>query len=144
MRAVRKDYFLDHDHSCYVDQWDWERVITPSERNLDFLKDTVRRIWKVIMGAERQAQELFPELKADGIPDLPEELTFMHAEELLEMYPDLPRKQRETAILQEYPGRVHHRHRLDAADGYPHEMRAADYDDWVTDHLRRRAGRCTA
>ena len=63
MRAVRKDYFLDHDHSCYVDQWDWERVITPKDRNLDFLKKIVTRIWKVLVEAERFAQELFPKLK---------------------------------------------------------------------------------
>ncbi len=65
MRAVRKDYFLDHDHSCYVDQWDWERVITAEERNLDFLKDVVRKIWKVLKGAEMHAQELFPQLRTD-------------------------------------------------------------------------------
>lgn len=58
MRAVRKDYFLDHDHSAYVDQWDWEKVITADERNLDYLKDTVRRIWKVIKTAETYVQEL--------------------------------------------------------------------------------------
>src|ERR1700758_2402800 len=63
MRAVRKDYFLDHDHSAYVDQWDWERVITSEERNLDFLKTIVRKIWKVIVGAEKLAQSLFPKLK---------------------------------------------------------------------------------
>jgi aspartate--ammonia ligase len=61
MRAVRKDYFLDHDHSAYVDQWDWERVITEEERNLDFLTDVVKRIWRVLKGAETHAQELFPQ-----------------------------------------------------------------------------------
>ena len=63
MRAVRKDYFLDHDHSAYVDQWDWEKVMTPEQRNLGFLKDTVRRIWRVLRGAEAHAFELFPKLK---------------------------------------------------------------------------------
>src|SRR3990172_5335278 len=92
MRAVRKDYFLDHDHSCYVDQWDWERAITAADRNLDFLKDVVRKIWKVLKGAERHAQELFPKLKTDRYPELPDELVFLH----------------------------------------PQEMRAADYDDWLT------------
>ena len=103
MRAVRKDYFLDHDHSAYVDQWDWERVMTPEQRNLDFLKAIVSKIWKVIVGAERQAQELFPALRDPKYPSLPEQITFLHAEEILDMYPDLPRKQRETAILQRYP-----------------------------------------
>ncbi len=134
MRAVRKDYFLDHDHSSYVDQWDWEKVITPEDRNLEYLKDTVRKIWKVITGAEEFVQELYPQLKDPRYPNLPKELTFIHAEEILEMYPDLPRKQRETRLLQEvspavfiigigYP----------LKDGMPHELRAADYDDWITD-----------
>ncbi len=132
MRAVRKDYFLDHDHSCYVDQWDWERAINAADRNLDFLKDVVRKIWKVIKGAETHVQGLFPRLKTDKYPDLPDELTFLHAEEILEMYPDLPRKQRETKILQTYPGVFIIGIGWILKDGYPHEMRAADYDDWVT------------
>ena len=132
MRAVRKDYFLDHDHSSYVDQWDWERVITPKERNLEYLKDTVRRIWKVIRGAGVHVQEMFPALKSSKYPGVPEELTFIHAEDLLDMYPDLPRKQRETAILQKYPAVFIIGIGWVLKDGYPHEMRAADYDDWVT------------
>ena len=133
MRAVRKDYFLDHDHSSYVDQWDWERVIKMEDRNLAFLKDVVRKIWSVITGAEDYVQEMFPELKNPKFPNLPKQLEFFHAEEILEKYPELPRKQRETKMIQEYPaifiigiGSV-------LKDGYPHEMRAADYDDWITD-----------
>jgi aspartate--ammonia ligase len=133
MRAVRKDYFLDHDHSCYVDQWDWERVMTADQRNLDYLKDTVRKIWKVIRGAGKLAQDMYPELKKAKYPDYPEELTFLHAEELLDMYPDLPRKQRETTVLQKYPAVFIIGIGWVLKDGYPHEMRAADYDDWVTD-----------
>jgi aspartate--ammonia ligase len=133
MRAVRKDYFLDHDHSSYVDQWDWEKVITPEQRNLDFLTDTVKKIWKVIYGAGQHVQELFPELRNDKFPDFPEELTFIHAEEILERYPDLPRKQRETRIIQDYPAVFIYGIGWPLADGYPHEMRAADYDDWVTE-----------
>jgi len=132
MRAVRKDYFLDHDHSAYVDQWDWERVIGEKDRTLDVLKDTVKKIWGVIKDAELALHREFPQLARTGQPHLPEELTFLHAEEILDMFPDLPRKQRETQILQRYPaifiigiGSV-------LKDGYPHEMRAADYDDWVT------------
>lgn len=133
MRAVRKDYFLDHDHSSYVDQWDWEKVITADMRTLDTLKDTVRKIWKVIRGAEKMALAEFPKLRDPRYPELPDELVFLHAEEILEMYPDLPRKQRETKVVSEkHPaifiigiGSV-------LKDGYPHEMRAADYDDWVT------------
>ena len=133
MRAVRKDYFLDHDHSCYVDQWDWERVITAEHRNLNFLKGIVRGIWKVLKGAEVHAQKLFPQLKTNKYPDLPEELKFLHAEEILDMYPDMPRKQRETAILQKYPAVFIIGIGWTLKDGYPHEMRAADYDDWVTE-----------
>ncbi|OGC93887.1 MAG: aspartate--ammonia ligase [candidate division Zixibacteria bacterium RBG_16_53_22] len=132
MRAVRKDYFLDHDHSSYVDQWDWERVITAKERNLEYLKDTVRKIWKVIRGAGLQAQAMFPALKNPKYPPIPEELTFIHAEDLLAKYPDLPRKQRETKIIQEHPAVFIIGIGWVLKDGYPHEMRAADYDDWVT------------
>jgi aspartate--ammonia ligase len=133
MRAVRKDYFLDHDHSSYVDQWDWEKVITAEDRNLDYLKDTVRKIWKVIRGAGLHAQELFPALKKAGFPEIPEELEFFHAEDILDMYPDLPRKQRETRLIQEHPAVFIIGIGWVLADGYPHEMRAADYDDWVTE-----------
>ncbi len=133
MRAVRKDYFLDHDHSVYVDQWDWERVITADQRDLAYLKDTVRAIWRVLRGAERHVQELFPQLRTDRYPDLPEELVFIHAEDLLSRYPDLPRKQRETRILQEIPAVFIIGIGWTLADGYPHEMRAADYDDWATE-----------
>jgi aspartate--ammonia ligase len=133
MRAVRKDYFLDHDHSCYVDQWDWERVITEDQRNLDLLTDVVKKIWKVLRGAESHVHEMFPQLKSSKYPNMPEELTFLHAEDILERYPDLPRKARETAILQEYPAVFIYGIGWTLEDGYPHEMRAADYDDWVTE-----------
>jgi aspartate--ammonia ligase len=133
MRAVRKDYFLDHDHSVYVDQWDWERAIAPEQRNLAFLKEVVERIWKVLVGAECFAQDLFPRLKDGRYPNLPEKLTFLHAEEILDAYPDLPRKQRETMVLQEYPAIFIIGIGWPLKDGYPHENRAADYDDWITD-----------
>ena len=133
MRAVRKDYFLDHDHSAYVDQWDWERVMTMEERNLDFLKHIVNKIWKVIRGAGKYVQDLHPKLKTKKYPDFPEELTFLHAEDILDMYPDLPRKQRETQVLQKYPAIFIIGVGMPLEDGYPHEMRAADYDDWITD-----------
>jgi aspartate--ammonia ligase len=133
MRAVRKDYFLDHDHSAYVDQWDWEKAITAEQRNIEFLEQAVNKIWKVLVNAEKYAQELFPQLKTRQYLNLPEKLTFLHAEDILEMYPNLPRKQRETAILQEYPAIFIIGIGWPLKDGYPHEMRAADYDDWVTE-----------
>jgi aspartate--ammonia ligase len=137
MRAVRKDYFLDHDHSAYVDQWDWERTITADQRNLDFLTEVVQKIWKVLKGAETLVQEMYPQLKSDKYPDMPDELTFLHAEDILDMYPDLPRKQRETRVLQEYPAIFIYGIGWTLADGYPHEMRAADYDDWVTETVSK-------
>jgi aspartate--ammonia ligase len=133
MRAVRKDYFLDHDHSAYVDQWDWEQVIRDTDRNLDYLKDVVRRIWKVITGAQRHVESLFPQLRDPRYPPLPEEVRFLHAEEILDAYPDLPRKQRETAIVQKYPAVFIIGIGWPLKDGFPHEMRAADYDDWATE-----------
>jgi aspartate--ammonia ligase len=133
MRAVRKDYFLDHDHSAYVDQWDWELAITEDQRTLPFLKGVVEKIWRVLKGAETHIQRLFPQLCSDNYPNLPEKLTFMHAEDLLDRYPDLTRKQRETSILGEYPAIFIYGIGWTLKDGYPHEMRAADYDDWVTE-----------
>ena len=133
MRAVRKDYFLDHDHSAYVDQWDWEKAITEKERNLKYLTETVQKIWTVIKSAEKHVQKLFPQLNTDKYSNLPEKLTFIHAEDILDKYPNLPRKQRETKILQEYPGTFIYGIGWPLQDGYPHEMRAADYDDWITE-----------
>jgi aspartate--ammonia ligase len=132
MKAVRKDYFLDHDHSAYVDQWDWERVITTDQRNLDFLTDVVKKIWKVLVGANDMLLDRWPQLKGGDYPPMPRELTFLHAEDILDAYPDLPRKQRETAILQEHPAIFIYGIGWTLEDGYPHEMRAADYDDWIT------------
>ena len=133
MRAVRKDYFLDHDHSAYVDQWDWEMVITEKQRNLQFLTEVVEKIWKILKGAETHVQEIFPQLKTDKYPNLPDKLTFIHAEDILAQYPDLPRQQRETEIVKEYPAIFIYGIGWTLKDGYPHEMRAADYDDWVTE-----------
>ena len=136
MKAIRKDYFLDHDHSVYVDQWDWERVITAEDRSLDFLKDIVEKIWGVIRGAGIMAQEMFPQLKTSKYPDFPEKLTFLHAEEILDLYPDLPRKQRETRVLMEKaPALFIIGIGWPLKDGYPHEMRASDYDDWVVETI---------
>ena len=139
MRAVRKDYFLDQDHSAYVDQWDWEIVITKEMRHLNLLRDVVERIWAVIYEAGRMVRKDFPGLNSGDYPDIPQNLKFFHAEEILERYPDLPRKQRETKMVQEvHPaifiigiGNV-------LKDGYPHEMRAADYDDWISPTIKKK------
>jgi aspartate--ammonia ligase len=133
MRAVRKDYFLDHDHSAYVDQWDWEQAITAEQRTLAYLTEAVQRIWKVLKEADTLLREEWPALATSRYPVLPDELEFIHAEDLLAAYPDLPRKQRETAILQEHPAIFVYGIGWPLADGLPHELRAADYDDWSTE-----------
>ncbi|MDJ0868912.1 MAG: aspartate--ammonia ligase [Myxococcota bacterium] len=138
MRAIRKDYFLDHDHSAYVDQWDWEKVIGPQDRNLDYLRASVEGIWKVIHGAAQFVCEQFPALAASRHPRIPEELQFFHAEEILDRYPDLPRKERENRMLQEVaPALFIIGIGWPLEDGFPHEMRAADYDDWITETVVR-------
>jgi aspartate--ammonia ligase len=131
MRAIRKDYFLDHDHSAYVDQWDWERAIAAQERTLDHLTATVRAIWRVLKEAESMLLERWPVLGSFGT--LPAELEFVHAEDILARYPDLPRKQRETMMLREHPALFIYGIGWPLADGLPHELRAADYDDWSTE-----------
>jgi aspartate--ammonia ligase len=135
MRAIRKDYFLDHDHSVYVDQWDWEKAIHPSARTPAFLTQTVQTIWGVLKEAEEFLHERWPALADDRYPPLPETLTFVHAEDLLDAYPDLPRKQRETKLLQEYPAVFICGIGWPLADGLPHELRAADYDDWSSETI---------
>ncbi len=107
--------------------------MTAEQRNLVFLKEVVGKIWKVIVGAEKFAQDMFPQLRDPRFPSLPAELTFLQAEEILEMFPNLPRKQRETAVLQRYPAVFIIGIGWPLKNGYPHEMRACDYDDWVTD-----------
>ena len=133
MHAVRKDYFLDHDHSAYVDQWDWELVIERSDRTLEYLRQVVDKLWAVIKAAERELKQRFPALKSRDHPDLPDAITFIHAEEVLERYPGLPRKERETRLLQEHPAVFLCGIGWPLGDGLPHELRAADYDDWSTE-----------
>ena len=135
MRAVRKDYFLDHDHSSYVDQWDWEQVIAPADRTLGYLRETVRALWACFLEADQAARKEFPAL-AEKLAPLPRELVFLHAEEILAKYPTLPRKQRETQIVKELHGVFIIGIGATLKDGYPHEMRAADYDDWCTPTIK--------
>jgi aspartate--ammonia ligase len=128
MNAIRRDEVLDNLHSIYVDQWDWERVISKEERNLDFLKNTVRKIYEVLKETEMVVYKKFPELQ----PFLRDEITFVHSEELQERYPGLSPREREDAITKEkgavfvigIGGKL--------ADGIPHDGRAPDYDDWTT------------
>ncbi|MFJ1430947.1 aspartate--ammonia ligase [Capnocytophaga canimorsus] len=128
MNAIRADEELGNLHSLYVDQWDWELVINKEQRNVSFLKAIVRRIYATLLRTEYLVCESFSQIK----PILPEEIHFIHAEELLQKYPNLSPKEREAAIAKEYKavfimgigGTLSH--------GEKHDGRAPDYDDWST------------
>ncbi|MBX2931621.1 MAG: aspartate--ammonia ligase [Chitinophagaceae bacterium] len=128
MRALRPDEDYSHIHSIYVDQWDWEKHITKADRNLSYLKHTVTNIYKAIVETEHAIQQFYP----DNKPILPEKIQFIHAEELLQKYPTLTPKQRENAITKEYGAvfLIGIGHNL--SNNEPHDLRAADYDDWST------------
>ena len=126
MNAIRRDEELDNLHSCYVDQWDWEKVIRKEDRNEETLKAVVRQIFKVIKHMEHEVWYKYPQ----AVKHLPEDITFLTTEELTERYPDLTPKQRENAAVKEY-GCIFLMHIGDKlADGKPHDGRAPDYDDW--------------
>ncbi len=126
MNAIRRDEELDNLHSCYVDQWDWEKVIHQKERTEETLKATVRQIFKVIKHMEHEVWYKYPQ----AVKRLPEEITFVTSEELLSRYPLLTAKARENAAAKEY-GCIFLMHIGDAlSDGKPHDGRAPDYDDW--------------
>ncbi len=129
MNAIRSDEVLDNLHSIYVDQWDWEMVMPEASRNLNYLKQVVRRIYGALLRTEYLVYEIFPEIK----PILPAEIKFIHAEELLKKYPDLSVKEREDKAAKEYGaifiigiGGV-------LSNGKPHDGRSPDYDDWTSE-----------
>ena len=128
MNALRPEEELDNIHSIYVDQWDWEKVIMHEQRTLDFLKKTVRRIYEAIKVTENKLYVEFPQIE----PMLPEDIYFVHAQQLLEMYPDLSPKERENAVTKEYKAVFVIGIGGKLSDGKPHDGRAADYDDWTT------------
>ncbi len=128
MNAIRADEELGNLHSLYVDQWDWERVMTAEERNIDFLKMIVRRIYSTLLRTEYLVSESFPEIK----PILPEEITFIHAEELRCLYPDKTPKEREYEITKKYKAVFIIGIGCALGDGQKHDGRAPDYDDWST------------
>lgn len=128
MNAIRADEELDNLHSLYVDQWDWEAVITQRQRTLAFLEDVVRRIYAAIRRTEYLTCETYPELKAF----LPEEIHFVHSEELLQMYPDMTAKEREDAICKKFGAVFIEGIGGLLSNGEKHDGRAPDYDDWST------------
>lgn len=128
MNAIRADEELGNLHSLYVDQWDWEMVMSPSERNLSFLKSIVKRIYSAIVRTEYSVYEIFPAIK----PILPKDIHFIHSEELLQKYPDLTPKEREDKITEEYGAVFVMGIGGNLSDNTPHDGRAADYDDWTS------------
>ncbi|MEE9117336.1 MAG: aspartate--ammonia ligase [Calditrichia bacterium] len=128
MNAIRPDEVLDNIHSLYVDQWDWERVISGEERNVDFLKKIVRQIYDVIRRTEKYTCQHYPVIE----PILNEEITFFHSEDLEEMYPELTPKEREKEVCKEYGSVFVIGIGADLKNGNPHDDRAPDYDDWST------------
>ena len=128
MNAIRTFEQLDNLHSLYVDQWDWEKTIRKEDRNLDFLKDTVGRIYTAVKKIETQIYEEFPHIT----PWLPDEVTFIHSEELLKEYPGKTPKEREDAAAKKYGAIFVIGIGAPLSDGKPHDGRAPDYDDWIS------------
>ena len=128
MNAIRADEEMDNLHSLYVDQWDWERVIQPEHRTVEYLKKIVTRIYSAILRTEFYICETYPQLQ----PFLPEEIHFIHAEELLQRYPNMTGKERETAICKEYGAVFIIGIGGKLSNGEEHDMRAPDYDDYST------------
>lgn len=128
MNAIRADEELDNLHSLYVDQWDWEAVVTKEHRNVEYLKEVVRSIYAAILRTEYLTCETYPEIK----PFLPRKIHFIHSEELLQMYPDLSPKEREDAICKKYGAVFIIGIGGKLSNGEKHDGRAPDYDDWST------------
>lgn len=128
MNAIRADEDLDNLHSLYVDQWDWERTMTAEERNLTYLRKIVNKIYGAILRTEFFVCETYPQLR----PYLPEDVFFIHSEELRQMYPDLTPKEREDEICKEHGAVFIIGIGGSLGDGKPHDLRAPDYDDWST------------
>jgi aspartate--ammonia ligase len=129
MNAIRPDEILTNIHSLYVDQWDWEKVVLSADRNQDYLKDTVVKIYNAIKRTEFLVTEAFPQIKEK----LPETIKFIHSEELLALYPESSPKERENKIAEEFGAVFIIGIGSKLADGKPHDGRAPDYDDWTTE-----------
>ncbi len=129
MNALRPDEELDNLHSVYVDQWDWEKAIRRDERTLDTLRDAVRKVWDNVKRSEFYMYSFYSQIT----PSLPEEITFIHSEELYEMYPDLTPRERESKIAEKHGAVFIIGIGSDLPDGNPHDRRAPDYDDWSTE-----------
>ena len=138
MDAVRKDEEVDKTHSIYVDQWDWEKVIGDKDRNLDYLKETVRKIYNAIKSTAKIVDKKYF-IKSIKL-DLPEDIHFIHSEDLEEMYPQLSPRERENKICEKYKAVFLIGIGHDLKSGKPHDLRAADYDDWSTPTFEEKKG----
>ena len=127
MNAIRRDEELDNLHSCYVDQWDWERVITREERTIETLEETVRTIFKIIKHMQHEVWYKYPQ----AVKELPNDITFITSEELEELYPDKTPKERENLITEKYGCVFLMKIGDKLKSGEPHDGRAPDYDDWA-------------
>lgn len=130
MNAIRSDEELDNLHSLYVDQWDWEKTINKDDRTLAYLKETVEKIYRAIRQTENDVYQQFPHIT----PRLPEKITFIHTQELLDKYPHLSPRDRELEALKEYGAIFVIGIGADLSNGEPHDGRAPDYDDWITEN----------
>ncbi|MCD7938575.1 MAG: aspartate--ammonia ligase [Tannerellaceae bacterium] len=128
MNAIRSDEDLDNLHSLYVDQWDWEKTITAEQRSLDYLKKTVRQIYTILREVEQLVYDRYPHIT----PSLPEEITFIHSEELLQMYPGISPREREAKAAEKFGAIFIIGIGGELSNGEKHDGRAPDYDDWST------------
>ena len=128
MNAIRRDEDLDNLHSAYVDQWDWEKIITEKDRNTEYLKETVRSIVGALRDTQAFLRSVFPQLSV--LPEIPEEVTFVTTQELEDRYPDFTPKERENAFVKEHPVTFLMGIGGKLKSGKPHDGRAPDYDDW--------------
>ncbi len=130
MRALRPDEDYTPIHSIYVDQWDWEKRISPSDRTFVYLKETVLKIYQALYETEQEVEQRYPNKKAI----LPRDIQFIASEELLAKYPDHTPKERENAIAKEYGAVFIYGIGGELSNGFPHDGRAADYDDWSSEN----------
>ena len=128
MDAVRKDEIVDNSHSIYVDQWDWEKVITEKDRTVEYLQDTVRKIYKALLDTEKTIAKEFSQLERR----LPKEIIFIHTQDLEDEYPELSSEEREDKAAEKYKAYFLRGIGGKLKSGEIHDVRAADYDDWIT------------
>ena len=128
MNAIRRDEDTDNIHSLYVDQWDWEKIITEEDRNTEYLKETVRSIVGALRETQAFLRSVFPQLSV--LPEIPEEITFVTTQELEDRWPDLSPKEREDAWVKDHPVTFLMGIGGKLKSGKPHDGRAPDYDDW--------------